>query len=162
MVCRCKQSKPNKMSTVFLAILSFISYMYSALTTCSNVFCFPEGNESSQMHIPLLSVLFTLSEHMHIPMEALTFLFLEQTAQFSLLKMRSQNSNVPLANRKAASLPSPPPPPKFSVHLIRWKLLPDHSLALSLTLNVCGTCSTRQQFSCYWKKHRCLQPKSHL
>lgn len=41
--------------------------MYSALTTCSNVFCFPEGNESSQMHIPLLSMLFTLSEHMHVP-----------------------------------------------------------------------------------------------
>lgn len=95
-------------------------------------------------------------------MGALIFLFLEQTAQFSLLKMRSQNSNVPLANRKAASLPPPPPPPNFSVHLIRWKLLPDHRLALSLTLNVCGTCSTRQQFSCYWKKHRCLQPKSHL
>lgn len=87
------------------------------------------------------------------------FLFLEQTAQFSLLKMRSQNSNIRLANRKAASLPPPPPLPKFSVHLIRWKLLPDHRLALSLTLNVCGMCSNRQQFSCYWKKHNCLQPK---
>lgn len=46
-------------------------------------------------------------------MGTLIFLFLEQTAQFSLLKMRSQNSNVPLANRKAASLPPPPPPTKI-------------------------------------------------
>lgn len=55
MICRCKKSKLNEMSPAFLAMLPFISYVYSALTTCSYMFLFFEGKENRQTHILCLA-----------------------------------------------------------------------------------------------------------
>lgn len=55
MICRCKKSKLNEMSPAFLAMLPFISYMYSALKICSYMFWFFEGKESRQTHILCLA-----------------------------------------------------------------------------------------------------------
>lgn len=142
MVCRHKKSKLSEMFPVLLAILPFISYIYSVLTTCSYMFWFFEGKESRQMHMPCLACYshylntYTCNiwGHLHC-------LVLEKKQNKDFSKKCLKSCNVAQAEQsrgettRVAFLPSHPPK-YLPAHLTRQKLLPDHILAPTLTLTV--------------------------
>lgn len=163
LVCRCEKSKLNDMSAALSATPPFTSYMYSALTTCSYIFWwfFLRVNESRQMHIPCLACYsHYLNTYTRIIWGHLYF--------FSWKRKQNKVSNVIMYHKQSrgetrkGAFPPSSPPKYLSVHLTRQKLLPDHSIASTLTLTEWRTCSTRQPVFCCLKKHRCFQAKPQL
>lgn len=122
----------------------------------AQMFCFPEDKENRQMHISCLAR-YSHSEHIYTPYgECLYFLswtdtkiipFEKEVSKILMYKfvMYTKQSRAEMRIERQPFLPHQPPP-KILCPSDQAKFLPDHSSALSLSLNMWGTCSPRQPF----------------